>query len=60
MRQFIILLTLFSRASLTFGQSGCIVSKNTLDITKSELWEIISSNDSILSDYDYANDLNYS
>jgi peptidoglycan-N-acetylglucosamine deacetylase len=60
MRQFIIILTLFSWASLTFGQSGCIVSKNTLDITKSELWEIISSNDSILSDYDYANNLNYS
>jgi peptidoglycan/xylan/chitin deacetylase (PgdA/CDA1 family) len=60
MRQFIIILTLFSWASLTFGQSGCIVSKNTLDITKSELWEIISSNDSILFDYDYANNLNYS
>ncbi len=60
MKHFIILFTLLGWFSLTFGQSGCIVSNNNLDITKSELWEIISSNDSILSDYDYANSLNYS
>lgn len=59
MRKFIILLTLLSWVSLIFGQSGCIVSKNTLDVTKTELWEIISSNDTILSDYHYANNLNY-
>ena len=34
--------------------------KNTLDVTKTELWEIISSNDSLISDYHYANNLNYS
>ncbi|MEY3420937.1 MAG: hypothetical protein RIR48_1226 [Bacteroidota bacterium] len=60
MRQFIILLSLLGWASLTFGQSGCIVSKNTLDVSKTELWEIISSNDSLISDYHYANNLNYS
>ncbi|MBL0327851.1 MAG: prolyl oligopeptidase family serine peptidase [Bacteroidetes bacterium] len=60
MKQFIILLTLILWALLTFGQDGCIVSKNTLDVRKTELWEIISSNDSILPDYHYANNLNYS
>lgn len=44
---------------MAFGQSGGIVSKNTLDITKSELWALISSNDSIKSEYKFANHLNY-
>lgn len=60
MRQFIILFNLLCWASLTFGQNGCIVSQNHLNVTKTELWEIISSNDSILPDYHYANNLNYS
>lgn len=59
MRQFIITLIIFFWVSLTFGQSGCILFKTMLDIKKSDLWEIISSNDSILSDYHYANNLNY-
>jgi peptidoglycan/xylan/chitin deacetylase (PgdA/CDA1 family) len=60
MRQIIILSILLVCANLSFGQNGNIVSKNTLDITKSELWALISSNDSIKSDYKYANNLNYS
>jgi len=45
---------------MSFGQNGNVVSKNTLDITKSELWAFISSNDSIKSEYKFANNLNYS
>jgi peptidoglycan/xylan/chitin deacetylase (PgdA/CDA1 family) len=60
MRQIIILSILLVCANMSFGQNGNIVSKNTLDITKSELWAFISSNDSIKSEYKFANNLNYS
>ena len=60
MRQIIILSILLVCANMSFGQNGNIVSKNTIDITKSELWAFISSNDSIKSEYKFANNLNYS
>ena len=60
MRQIIILSILLVCANMSFGQNGNIVSKNTIDIIKSELWAFISSNDSIKSEYKFANNLNYS
>jgi peptidoglycan-N-acetylglucosamine deacetylase len=59
MRQFIILLFLLFWVLASFGQNGCIVSNNTVDVTKTELWEIISTNDSLKAEYKFANNLNY-
>ena len=53
-------LVLFSTVTLcSFGQNGRLESQTPIAISKTDLWGIISQNDSLKPDYAYANQLNY-
>ena len=60
MRHFLFVFTFFSWAFFSFTQTSNKVFKQKLEITKTELWKLISTNDSLNSEYKFANNLNYS
>jgi peptidoglycan/xylan/chitin deacetylase (PgdA/CDA1 family) len=60
MKYFLILTFFLNLAFCSFGQNGKIVSKTTVNISKTDIWDIISQNDSLKPLYEYANNLSYS
>lgn len=58
--RYVLTLVLFSTVTLcSFGQNGTLESQTPIAISKTDLWGIISQNDSLKPDYAYANQLNY-
>lgn len=59
-KYFLICALLVSSASISLGQNGTLVSNTPLDLAKTNLWEIIAKNDTLLAKYAYAENLRYS
>jgi peptidoglycan-N-acetylglucosamine deacetylase len=59
MRFVVMFLMIFALNILSFGQNGVIVERHNLEIKKTDLWALISSNDSLKAEYAYANNLNF-
>lgn len=59
MRYFLLLITFFGWALFSFTQTSNNVTKKKLELTKTELWKLISTNDTLNSEYKFANNLNY-
>lgn len=50
---------LFSLTSLSFGQNSSLLAKDRIDISQTELWNYISSSDSLMKEYGYITQLNF-
>lgn len=60
MKHFLIFVLLFKSVLFTCGQEGNLISEDAIEITKTTLWKLISTNNSFMPAYDYANSLNFS
>ena len=56
----VIICLLLVSTFFSYGQNGSLISRTEIDISKTELWDIISSNDTLLPQYEYAEQLDFS
>lgn len=60
MNYLLICTLLFGWAFISHGQNGRLVSNAPLELEKTDAWDIIAKNDSLLPNYAYAQNLQYS
>ena len=56
----VIICLLLVSTFFSYGQNGSLISRTEIDISKTELWDIISWNDTLLPQYEYAEQLDFS